>query len=79
MAAASPQDITELLLAWGEGNQDALKKLTPLVYGELHRLARHYMAGERTGQTLHGAMAETMSRRSLRFQGLINNDWNSRA
>jgi RNA polymerase sigma factor (TIGR02999 family) len=52
MAAASPQDITELLLAWSEGNQDALKKLTPLVYGELHRLAHHYMAGERTGHTL---------------------------
>jgi len=52
MAAASPQDITELLLAWSEGNQDALEKLTPLVYGELHRLAHHYMAGERTGHTL---------------------------
>ena len=52
MAAASPQDITELLLAWSEGNQDALDSLTPLVYGELHRLAHHYMAGERTGHTL---------------------------
>jgi RNA polymerase sigma factor (TIGR02999 family) len=52
MAAAPPQDITELLLAWSEGNQDAFEKLTPLVYGELHRLAHHYMAGERTGHTL---------------------------
>ena len=52
MAAASPQDITELLLAWSEGKQDALQRLTPLVYGELHRLAHHYMAGERTGHTL---------------------------
>ncbi|MBZ5618993.1 MAG: sigma-70 family RNA polymerase sigma factor [Acidobacteriia bacterium] len=52
MAAASPQDITELLLAWSGGNQDALPMLTPLVYGELHRLAHHYMAGERTGHTL---------------------------
>src|SRR5262245_64077299 len=52
MAAAPPQDITELLLAWSEGNQDALKRLTPLVYGELHRLAHHYMAGERDGHTL---------------------------
>jgi len=51
-AAASPEDITELLLAWSEGNHDALEKLTPLVYGELHRLAHHYMAGERTGHTL---------------------------
>jgi RNA polymerase sigma factor (TIGR02999 family) len=52
MAAASPQDITELLQAWSEGEQDALQKLTPLVYAELHRLAHHYMAGERTGHTL---------------------------
>jgi RNA polymerase sigma factor (TIGR02999 family) len=52
MAASSPQEITELLLAWSEGKQDALQKLTPLVYGELHRLAHNYMAGERTGHTL---------------------------
>jgi len=50
--AASAENITELLLAWSEGEQDAFEKLTPLVYGELHRLAHHYMAGERTGHTL---------------------------
>ena len=49
---AAQQDITELLLAWSEGKQDAFEKLTPLVYGELHRLAHHYMAGERAGHTL---------------------------
>jgi ECF sigma factor len=52
MPAAAPQDITELLLAWSEGNQDALERLTPMVYAELHRMAHHYMAGERTGHTL---------------------------
>jgi len=50
--AAAPQDITELLLEWSGGNPDALQRLTPLVYGELHRLAHHYMAGERDGHTL---------------------------
>src|SRR5215472_3566392 len=50
--AAAPQDITELLLEWSGGNPDALQRLTPLVYGELRRLAHHYMAGERTGHTL---------------------------
>lgn len=50
--AGPPQDITELLLEWSAGNQEALQRLTPLVYGELHRLAHHYMAGERTGHTL---------------------------
>ena len=52
MTAASPHEITELLLAWSQGQQDALQRLTPLVYGELHRLAHRYMAGERTGHTL---------------------------
>jgi RNA polymerase sigma factor (TIGR02999 family) len=52
MTAVSPQDITGLLQAWSEGNQNALQRLTPLVYAELRRLAHHYMAGERTGHTL---------------------------
>jgi len=55
MATASPQDITELLQAWSDGQEDALQRLTPLVYGELHRLAHHYMAGERTGHTLQSS------------------------
>lgn len=45
-------NITELLLAWGGGDEAALAALTPLVYDHLHRLARHYMAGERPGHTL---------------------------
>jgi RNA polymerase sigma factor (TIGR02999 family) len=45
-------NLTELLLAWGAGDTNALDALTPLVYDHLHRLARHYMAGERPGQTL---------------------------
>jgi RNA polymerase sigma factor (TIGR02999 family) len=45
-------NITKLLLAWGQGDAEALAALTPLVYDHLHRLARHYMAGERPGHTL---------------------------
>ena len=52
MAAISPREITQLLLAWSSGEQNALQKLAPLVYAELHRLAHHYMAGERPGHTL---------------------------
>lgn len=51
MQPESP-NLTELLLAWGAGYANALDALTPLVYNHLHRLARHYMAGERPGQTL---------------------------
>jgi RNA polymerase sigma-70 factor, ECF subfamily len=46
------QDVTELLLAWGEGDRAALDRLVPFVYDELRRLARHYMSGERAGHLL---------------------------
>jgi RNA polymerase sigma factor (TIGR02999 family) len=52
MKPGSPGDLTQLLLAWRDGDEDALNKLTPLVYGELHRLAGIYMARERHGHAL---------------------------
>jgi len=45
-------EITQLLAKWREGNQSALDELYPLVYDELHRLARRYMSRERRGHTL---------------------------
>src|SRR5947199_10593894 len=42
MAAPASHEITQLLLAWSEGDQAALEKLMPLVYAELHRLAKRY-------------------------------------
>src|SRR5262245_16421543 len=50
--APEAQEITTLLLAWGGGDETALDRLTPLVYGELRRMARRYMAGERADHTL---------------------------
>jgi RNA polymerase sigma factor (TIGR02999 family) len=51
--AQKPQhQITQLLAEWSEGNQSALDELYPLVYEELHRLARRYMSRERKGHTL---------------------------
>jgi RNA polymerase sigma factor (TIGR02999 family) len=47
-----PHQITELLAEWRDGNQSALDELYPLVYDELHRLARRYMSRERKGHTL---------------------------
>lgn len=44
--------ITQLLAEWSDGNQSALDELYPLVYNELHRLARRYMSRERKGHTL---------------------------
>ena len=45
-------DITRMLVAWREGDPEALARLTPLVYGELHQLAQAYLAGERPGHIL---------------------------
>ena len=45
-------EVTQLLLAWNEGNSGALDQLMPLVYDELHRMARRYMRQERVGHTL---------------------------
>jgi RNA polymerase sigma-70 factor, ECF subfamily len=54
MATSEPsrQDVTALLQAWRGGDDDALARLTPLVYDELHRLANRYMRGEQPGHTL---------------------------
>jgi RNA polymerase sigma factor (TIGR02999 family) len=51
MADTSAQ-ITDLLLAWNQGDESALQELMPLVHVELRRLAHHYMAGERAGHPL---------------------------
>jgi RNA polymerase sigma-70 factor (ECF subfamily) len=45
-------DISTLLRAWSDGDQSALKGLTPIVYDELHRLAHRYLERERSGHTL---------------------------
>jgi RNA polymerase sigma-70 factor, ECF subfamily len=45
-------DVSKLLLAWSDGDRRALDRLTPIVYKELHRLARRYMQRERPGHSL---------------------------
>lgn len=52
MAGASSPQVTQLLLAWGQGEQAAFDQLVPIVYSELHRLARRYMSREQPGHTL---------------------------
>jgi hypothetical protein len=52
MAAPLAHEVTQLLKAWTTGDEQALEKLTPLVYEQLHRVAQHYMAGQRPGHVL---------------------------
>jgi RNA polymerase sigma factor (TIGR02999 family) len=46
------QSLHQLLARWNEGDQKALEAVVPLVYDELHRLAHHYLRGERPDHTL---------------------------
>lgn len=48
----APENITELLIAWGRGDQAALEDLMPVVYNELRRLAHRHLRGEQEGHTL---------------------------
>ena len=52
MITPSSHEITQLLVAWSDGDQAALEQLTPLVYRELHRLAKGYLHQERPGHLL---------------------------
>src|SRR5678815_3931880 len=45
-------EVTELLLAWGNGDEEALARIAPLVHAELYRLAKRYMSRERPDHLL---------------------------
>lgn len=52
MSAPESHEVTELLVAWSDGDEAALDRLAPLVQAELHRLAKRYMCHERDGHLL---------------------------
>jgi RNA polymerase sigma-70 factor, ECF subfamily len=73
----SQKQITQMLVDWGNGDQAALEKLTPLVYGELHRLARRYMGRERPGHTLQ--TSALVNEAYIRLIDWKNIHWQNRA
>ena len=77
MAAPWSSNVTGLLRAWGQGDENALQKLIPLVYDQLHVAARRYMAGERAGHTLQttALIHETY----LRLVDIRHVQWQDRA
>jgi RNA polymerase sigma factor (TIGR02999 family) len=77
MSAPSSHEVTGLLQAWGRGDDEALQKLMPLVYDQLHAAARGYMAHERPGHTLQATalIHETY----LRLVGVQQVKWQNRA
>ncbi len=69
--------VTQLLRAWTDGDQSALEKLTPLVYEELHSLARRHMSRENEGHTLQAtALIHEVYLRLVDFESVR---WQDRA
>jgi RNA polymerase sigma factor (TIGR02999 family) len=70
-------EITRLLKAWGRGDAAALDRLTPLIYEQLHRMARGYMRNERPGHTLQATAL--VNEAFLRLVDTRDLDWTDRA
>src|SRR5262245_54755777 len=77
LAAAPTERITKLLAAWADGDHAALEQLMPLVYEELHRLARRYMRRERPGHSLQ--TTALVNEAYLRLVDWKNVQWQNRA
>jgi len=66
--------VTQLLLAWSNGDRDALEDLLPVVYAELRRIAGRYLRHERPGHTLqptalvHEAYVKLVDQRHAQWQ-----------
>jgi RNA polymerase sigma-70 factor, ECF subfamily len=77
MSQPSQHEVTRLLLDWRGGDRAALDQLVSVVHGELRRLARHYMRGERDGHTLQ--TSALINEAYLRLVDHTNIDWQNRA
>lgn len=76
-AMPSQQQVSQLLIDWGNGDEAALDRLMPLVYEELRQLARLHMRKERAGHTLQ--TTALVNEAYLRLVGQQNIRWQSRA
>jgi RNA polymerase sigma factor (TIGR02999 family) len=77
MVTPSSDEVTEMLVDWGNGDQTALNKLIPLVYDELRRMAHHYMARESPDHTLQ--TTALVNDAYLRLTDQKRTSWQNRA
>ena len=77
MDTPQPQGVTQLLLAWRNGDREALDQLMPLVYEELRQMARHYLSNKRDGHTLQ--TTALVNEAYLRLVNLRAIEWQDRA
>jgi RNA polymerase sigma factor (TIGR02999 family) len=76
-AKRNPGALTQLLIAWSQGDAAALEQLAPLVYAELRKLAHRYMNRERAGHTLQ--TTAVVHEAFLRLLGNPQENWQNRA
>lgn len=77
MPAPTTHEVTQLLMAWSDGDESALDQLVPLVEAELHRLAKLYLSQERPGHTLQ--TTALVNEAYLRLIDWKNVHWQNRA
>jgi RNA polymerase sigma factor (TIGR02999 family) len=77
MPQTSPHEVSQLLREWSSGDEAALQRLIPLVYEELHRIARRHMGRERKGHTLQ--TSALVNEAYLRLVDWKNVEWQNRA
>jgi RNA polymerase sigma-70 factor (ECF subfamily) len=77
VGTSASHDITQLLRAWGQGDEFALERLTPVVYNELRKAAKRLMARERDGHTLQ--TTALINEVYLRLVNLDDVNWQDRA
>jgi RNA polymerase sigma factor (TIGR02999 family) len=73
----APNAVTHLLIQWGKGDRAALDQLLPLVYRELHKMAKRYMARENPDHTLQ--TTAVIHEAYLKLAGCGERDWENRA
>ena len=77
MRTPESAEVTKLLLAWGAGDAAALEQLLPVVYRELHGMARRYMAEERPDHTLQASAL--VNEAYLKLVDVRQMQWQNRA
>ena len=77
MTEGPTHQVTQLLIAWSNGDQSAFDKLMPLIDEELRRLAHRYMSRERVGHTLQ--TTALVNEAFLRLVNRKNLQWQNRA
>jgi len=73
----TPNSVTEMLVAWSDGDESARDELMSVVYQELHRLAHNYMKNESPGHTLQ--TSALVNEAFLRLVDQKNVKWQNRA